>query len=122
MAMSNYAGNENNDIYIDSSGNFVLLYDQEALGYKLTQRLRLFYAEWFLATDRGIPYFENVFGANKNNDIVASIFTNEILKESEVTAIDSVTYGTDPNTRKFTYNAVVSTIYGTQEFTFNGDN
>lgn len=120
MSMVTFDGNENNDIFIDASGNIVLLEDQEALGYKLTQRLRMFYGEWFLATDRGVPYFENVFGANKNSDIVASIFTNEILKEDQVRSIDSVSYILDSVTREFTYSALLTTIYTTEEFTFNG--
>jgi hypothetical protein len=120
MSMTTFDGNENNDLYIDSSGNLVLIYDIEALADKLTQRLKLFYAEWFLATDRGVPYFDNIFGANKNKDIVASIFTNEILKESDVTSVVDVNYGLNSNTRKFSYSATINSIYGSTEFNFNG--
>ena len=83
-------------------------------------KLKLFYAEWFLATDRGVPYFENIFGANKNKDIVASIFTNEILKESDVTSVVNVIYDLNSNTRKFSYGATINSIYGSTEFNFNG--
>lgn len=120
MSMTTFGGNENNDLYIDSSGNLVLIYDIEALADKITQRLKLFYAEWFLATNRGVPYFENVFGANKNKDIVASIFTNEILKESDVTSVVDVSYDLNSNTRKFSYGATINSIYGSTEFNFNG--
>jgi len=120
MAMDTFDGNIDNDLYIDEAGNLVVISDEFALADKLKQRLKLFYAEWFLATDRGVPYFENIFGANKNNDIVASIFTQEILKEPDVISVNSVSYELQSADRIFTYSASLSTIYGEQEFTFDG--
>ncbi len=112
-----------NDLAIDTNGLLITFEDKEALADKLNQRLKMFYAEWFLDTTRGIPYFVNILGENINQDIAASILTQEILKEDEVITIDSVDFSLDSKTRLFTYSASLSTIFGETNFTFtNGIN
>lgn len=45
---------------------------------RITQRLRCFKGEWFLNEELGIGYFEEVFVANPNVNIIGAIFKREI--------------------------------------------
>ena len=103
---------DNNDLYVDTNGLFVIKSDEQALLQKIKHRLLLFYSEWFLDTTRGVPYFKNILGENINVDIAGSILTNEILKETEVLTADNVEFSLNSLTRNFTYNALLDTIYG----------
>lgn len=45
----------------------------------LRQRLRTFYGEWFLDTEIGVPYFQDIFQKNPNPVSIESAFKNVIL-------------------------------------------
>lgn len=104
--MSTLAINTNNDIYF-VSGRMALINGQNTDGEILQRikiRLRFFKSEWFLNTDHGMPYFQEILG-NKTIDlnIVESIFRIEILKIVGVKQIIESSIGYEGSQRKASY-------------------
>lgn len=115
--MSTLALNSDNDLYFTSSGRLVTIdnknTDEEIL-QRIKVRLRFFKDEWFLNSEHGIPYFQDIISpeasdpyilGNKSLDlnILESIFREQILDVEGVKGLieSSVDYvGTD---RKLTY-------------------
>ncbi len=107
------------DLETDNNGLLRLISDKEQLAQKLTQRLKLFYGEWFLDTTRGVPYFGNILGERNENNVVVQLLTDEILKESEVTSVFNIQ--SSLINRKFAYSCDILSIYGEQNFIFEGN-
>ena len=117
--MNSFELGEDYDLQISTNGIIGIISNKEQLAQKLTQRFKLFFAEWFLDTTIGVPYFGNILGEHANNDIIVQILTDEILKESEVT--DVININSSFINRKFTYDADIISIYGDQNFIFTGN-
>lgn len=54
---------------------------------RLRIRLLTFLSEWFLDTQYGIPYYEQILGRKTSKSVVDRIFQTEILKEQGVLEI-----------------------------------
>lgn len=105
--MSTLAINSDNDIYFDSSSRLVLIEgantDEEIL-QRIKIRLRFFKEEWFLNTDHGIPYFQDILGSKSlDNNILESIFRKAILDVEGVKTLIESSVDFDPVERKISY-------------------
>ena len=118
--MLSFKLSDTGDLSINTNGILELVFEKTQLSQKLSQRLKMFYGEWFLDTTRGVPYFGNILGERVNQDVVVQIFTDEIFKESEVTNVINIS--SSLINRVFTYSCDVISIYGEQNFTFEGSN
>jgi len=118
--MISFKLNHDYDLQINSNGLLDLIDNKAQLAQKLTQRLKMFYGEWFLDTTRGVPYFGNILGERNENNIVVKLLTDEISKESEVTNVFNI--NSSLINRKFSYSCDILSIYGEQNFTFEGNN
>jgi len=87
-----------------------------AIKQRLSQRLGLFLAEWFLDQSRGIPYIEQVFKKNPNPTVIDAIFKGEIIKEPTVKEFRSFSLDLDPVTRELTVAFNVLTVVGPLDF------
>ncbi len=103
------------DIAIDANGNLALANSIEGLRQKVIQKLLFFQGEWFLDVQDGIPYLQDILTRPVDAGMVASIFNSAILEEVEVTGLGNVSSSLNPNTRRFSYNAIVNTIFGDME-------
>lgn len=115
--MSTLALNSDNDIYFDDSGKLVFIQgtnsDKEIL-QRIKVRLRFFKGEWFLNTDHGLPYFDNILGTKPLNlNILESIFRTQILDVEGVKSILESTIDYDGNQRKILYNFKAVSINNT---------
>lgn len=117
--MISFELNSSYDLQINSNGLLDLIDNKAQLDQKLTQRLKMFYGEWFLDTSRGVPYFGNILGERNENNIVVQLLTDEILKESEVTNVFNI--NSSLINRKFSYSCDILSIYGEQNFEFEGE-
>lgn len=54
---------------------------------KLRIRLKTFRGEWFLNTNVGLPYFEEIFKKNPNLDLISDLYIQEILGTTGVSQI-----------------------------------
>ncbi len=108
---------QNNDIYF-GNGRLVLITgsntDAEIL-QRVKVRLRFFLGEWFLNTDHGIPYFQDILGTkNLNLDVVQSLFQSEILDVAGVSEMISSLIDYDEKQRKVLYTFEALTINNTK--------
>ena len=130
--MITLAIDDNNDTFLDASGNVAIVDDAESLRQRLLERLQFFLGEWFLDETLGVPYFQQILQSNVDINIVSNIITNEILKESEVIRVEAPVINTttakksqhpvisfDRTTRKFMYSASIVNDFTTFDLTFN---
>lgn len=120
MAMITFGSSyeKKDDLALDQNGLLILFQDKNALELKLFERLKLFFGEFFADTTRGMPYINNILGANVNIDLASSIITQEILKEEQIMSVFDVNFILNSGTRIFTYSAKIVTIYTTTDFNF----
>jgi len=130
--MITLAIDDNNDIFLDASGNVAIVDNAESLRQRLLERLQFFLGEWFLDETLGVPYFQQILQSDVDINIVSNIITNEILKESEVIRVEAPVINTttakisqhpvisfDRTTRKFMYSASIVNEFTTFDLTFN---
>ena len=56
----------------------------QTVGQRLKIRLLTFRNEWFLDTEYGVPYWQQILGFKNKKETVDQIFQQEILKENGV--------------------------------------
>lgn len=103
----------NDDLQLNTQGNLGVATDLEGLRQKIVQKLRFFRGDWFLNSQEGIPYYQNILVKPSDAGFVTSILNNAITEEVEVTGLGAVTSSLDPVTREFFYSVQVQTIFGT---------
>ena len=84
----------------------------ESLRQRIVQAIRFRLGEWFLRTNRGLPYTD-LIGHRTTAGLAAATLTQAIRDEggAEVEAVTDVRWSlTHP--RRFRYQATVDTIYG----------
>jgi len=68
----------------------------------LRQRLRTFFGEWFLDTEIGVPYHQEILKKNPNPTAMDAAFKNEILNTPGVIELTQFEMDIDPATRNLT--------------------
>ena len=81
--MSSIKINSSNDIEIINNDLF-LIEGRDEIAQVLRQELRFFLGEWFLNTDGGIPYLQEILKKNPNASTIDAIFKNKILESPGV--------------------------------------
>jgi len=77
-----------NDLRVDETGSPVLVYDAEAIGEHIRQRLKLWAREWFLDTGAGVDWTRYVLGRPPSEIAIAeSVIKAEIAATPGVTEI-----------------------------------
>lgn len=77
-----------NDLALDATGSPVLVYDAEAIGQHIRQRLKLWAGEWFLNTAAGVEWTRYVLGRPPSEmPIAESIIKAEIAATPGVSEI-----------------------------------
>lgn len=109
--MKTFATNQNNDLYLDASGNLVIIEGLEALMQTINERVTTMLGELVLQTDRGMPNFDTIWNGSPNIPQYNSVLQNAILSVDGVTDVVSITNIFRDNI--LYYRAVIQTIYGT---------
>lgn len=114
--MRTIAINENNDIYLDASGNLVIKTDKEAVGDILVNKAQTNQGELLFNTEKGIDFFNTVFSSPAYPDL----FQHQLLNEFENTeAVERIAdYQADVKNGVYSYIADIQTEYG--EVNING--
>jgi hypothetical protein len=86
----------------------------ESVRIRCQQRLWLLLGEWFLNTDAGVPYFQEIFVMPDNLAEAQAILKAQILGTEGVDSLTSFTMNYDYTTRILSVNADVLTIYDTE--------
>ena len=75
------------DLMYDNNGVTVTVDQADSVAQKLSIKLRTFKTEWFINTDTGIPYYQEIFGKVRNKQTIDAIFQKAILEEPDVLEI-----------------------------------
>lgn len=87
------------DIGPDADGNLDMVRDAEAVGQHARQRLGTFYGEWFLDTECGVPWLEQIMGRQFDRPLAEAVIKKELLETDGVTGIGELSIGFDRRTR-----------------------
>jgi hypothetical protein len=104
--MSTFALDSNNDLYFSNKKLTIISGSNtdEEIVQRLRVRLKFFKDEWFLNSEHGLPYFEDILG-NKNLDlnIIESILREQILNIEGIREIVESSIDYDENKREVHY-------------------
>lgn len=90
---------DTNDVYLDDAGNLAMVFNAEAVGQHVRQRIGTFEGEWFLDTSAGLPWLKDVFGKAYDPAIAEALVKAEILDTDAVTEITSFSVAFDRGRR-----------------------
>jgi hypothetical protein len=114
--MTTFALDSNNDLYFDNNRLVVISGSNtdEEIQQRLKMRLKFFEDEWFLNSDHGIPYFEDILGTkNVDLNIIESILREQILDVEGVREIIESSIDYDENERQVQYTINIVSINNT---------
>ena len=110
--MQTIAINENNDIYLDSSGNLAIKTDLAAMGDIIVNKCQTNQGELLFNNIKGIDFFNTIF----NSPAYPDLFQNQVLREIEQTdkvqQINSYTSDIDIKNNLYSYKTEIQTDYG----------
>ena len=109
---------------LDANGDYSFGHQQadflintpEAVAQAVDTRLTLHAGEWFLDKTEGMPWLPDVLG-ERTVSTRDSAVQKRILGTQGIVQIDSYDSSVDPDTRKLTATAEVTTAYGTTTIT-----
>ncbi len=85
------------------------------VGQRLKTRLKSFLGEWFLDTDFGVPYFQEILKKGPDLNRVIAVIQEQILADAEVLEITDFQTTYDNGARAFSYRFRVNTVFGVVE-------
>lgn len=105
------AVNAKNDLYQGADGNLALAQDRDAVMQALQQAAQTVLGEMIYAADQGVPYFDTVWGGSPNLAQFNAYLRRAFLAVDGATDVQALTVSVANKT--LTYNAVITTVYGT---------
>lgn len=99
-----------------TEGKLSLTTGLEATAQRISQRLKLYFGEWFLDKTRGVPWIQQVFVKNPNPTIVDAIIKREIIAEPQVIELQQFELDLDTSTRLLTVTFRALTTDGPLDF------
>lgn len=113
--MSSVSITTTNDVEIANNDLRIVL-GREEIAQILRQELRFFFAEWFLDTSKGLPWFERILVKNPDVGEVDALFKNKILASPGVIELLSFSLDLDVATRSLTLAFSARTVDGILNF------
>lgn len=92
------------------NGDLVLTTKSDAIRQHIRQRLWTFFAEWFLDTSVGVPYYQTILVKNPSLANIEGVLQQEILATPGVTELISFQLDYDNATRQLTVDFQVRTL------------
>lgn len=87
--------------------------EAESVAQRVQTRLLLLFSEWFLDTEVGVPYLQDVTIKPANLPLAQAVVKRTILETDGVLEIRSFNMTLDRETRRLAINATVTNVYGT---------
>ena len=100
---------------LDASGNIKTISRLDALRQRIEEKFALFRGAWFLNLSLGLPYNTSILASPIDAGLIVAMHNALITDEPEVESIVDVSANLDRETRRFTYRAVVRSIFGDME-------
>jgi len=76
-----------NDWYLNDNNELAVVTDAEAVGQHARARLLSFVNEWFLDTEAGVPWLEEILGRSFDRVLAEAIIKETILDTDGVTSL-----------------------------------
>lgn len=106
---------ENNDLVLTST-------NQEALRQRLSIHLLMYRGEWFLNTEFGVPYMQQLIGIARTKETIDAVLRSEIALETTEDLIGNFTSTYDNvDTRRYTLSFDVYTANETLSVSVNSN-
>ena len=106
---------ENNDLVLTST-------NQEALRQRLSIHLLMYRGEWFLNTEFGVPYMQQLIGIARTKETIDAVLRSEIALETTEDLIGNFTSTYDnTDTRRYTLSFDVYTANETLSVSVNSN-
>lgn len=102
---------EDGDMTFGSGSLNFFIDSPDAVAQLVLTNLKLWVGEWFLDLSEGTPFAQAVLGMNKKETATPAI-RNVILNTNGVKSIISFSENIDPNERRYSFSAIIDTIYG----------
>lgn len=100
------------DIVFLNDGNTPVTVDvSDGLKQRLKIKLLTFRGEWFLNTNYGTPYFQEIFGKKRKKATVDAIFRRLILEDSDVS--NMLEFSSELTNRRYSLSFKVRSVSGT---------
>ena len=111
--MKGRALDNSNDIIINHG--VVQLVESSAEAIQNVRSVLLYYlGEWFLSTNTGVPYFQEIFKKPADLAKIESILKTEIIQSHEIKSLESFSLDYDSNTRLLSADFSATTEEGTE--------
>jgi hypothetical protein len=112
-----------NDLYLDplthdldvSNLGLAIVQGADAVRQNILIKLRFWRGEWFLDTEAGTPYLEDILGKSISLAGALAAIRASILEVADVNALTSFNYSFNRQTRTMDYNFTASTPFGLVE-------
>lgn len=88
------------DLVLDQ-GDLVINSGVSAVRQNVIQRLKTYLGEWFLNTQIGLPYYEQILIKNPSRGNVDAIFQNAILNTPGIVSLDKYSAVFDTQVRRY---------------------
>lgn len=116
MPSISYRRLDSNWDYTYGNGRGCYLHGVEAVAQAVRSRLLLFLEEWWADRNDGLPMWQAILGipgaGTRNKEMVDRLIQERILGTPHVTRIVSLDSTYNPNTRSYTFTAVIDTAFG----------
>lgn len=109
----------NNDLIMDDGDLVLTTTRTEIAAQTLGITLNTYRGEWFLNTNFGVPYLQEIIGVARKKDIVDRIFLAEIAKNVYVDTINSYKSAYDMDQRYYSMTVMVTVGADTVTSIFN---
>lgn len=101
-----------NDLFLTDVGHLAVVVDAAAIGQHVRQRLMTFQGEWFLDTDAGVVWLDEIFGRGYDPALAESVVKAEILDTDGVQEIVTFSVAFDRTARNLIMSEIeVLTVY-----------
>lgn len=101
---------DKNGDYVLGHGNLDFYQDSpDGVAQNVMTRLKLWRGTWFIDTQAGTPWLQQILG---RHDAVDVVLRSRILETPGVRSIESFEAVLDPDTRRLSVTATITTVYG----------
>lgn len=109
-------GQDSNDWHFGEDGNLAVVTGAFAVAQHVRQRLKHFAREWFLDTEAGVTWLDDVLGKQYDPTLAAALIKAEVLATDGVTDISDFSVSFDRTTRRIsTLSLAILTIYDSHQ-------
>lgn len=90
---------DTNDVFFGVDGALAIVTGPEAVGQHVRARLKTFQGEWFLDSEVGVPWLDEIFAREYNAALAEAVTKATILDTDGVIGIETFSVGFDRQTR-----------------------